>query len=234
MQSSYPYSTPFCLYQSTALKEQIYKYGEKRYYKANTVVSRPGEQSKSVLYLDEGRLRILATSPEGKEQILLILEEGSLIGAVSLLLDELPTNTIVTETPVVMYAIDYSIIIANDILKDNLLTFFACLIRTLLKSVEGLSLNSCKTRLYHLFLSSLDKTSSEENNWYNLKFQYTQDEMAKIISANRVTVCRLTAELCNEGLIRIVNRKIQVKISTYEKRERPHLNPINFDNKIRL
>ena len=106
---------------------------------------------------------------------------------------------------------DDSIMATSSLLKDSLLIYMSKTIMTLMKTIESLALDCCKIRLYNLFRASADNSSPMRDNWYELRFQYSQEDMAKIISANRVTVARLINELCDEELIRIVNRKIQVK-----------------------
>ena len=50
----------------------------------------------------------------------------------------------------------------------------------------------------------------------NILTHYTQYEISTIIGSARVTTSKLINELCNDGFIRILNRKIQVSKSAYE------------------
>ncbi|KUO60929.1 MAG: hypothetical protein APF84_13990 [Gracilibacter sp. BRH_c7a] len=212
MSDNQSYGTPFLSSQCLELKEEIYRYGIKITSDAHVILIHPYEAVDSIYYIDKGRVRFCTTNYEGKEKILLIQEEGSIFGAVpSLLILQMPNMSIVTETPTVLYKMDNRIIASSNLLKDGLLKYMSKTIMTLMKVIESLSLDCCKIRLYNLFCASADAASALEDNWYSLRFQYSQDDMAKIISANRVTVARLINELCDEELIRIVNRKIQVK-----------------------
>lgn len=212
MSDNQSYGTPFLSSQCLELKEEIYKLGIKISCNAHVILINPYEAVDSIYFIDKGRVRFCTTNYEGKEKILLILEEGSIFGAVpSLLIEQMPNILVVTETPTVLYKMDNHIIASSNRLKDSLLKYMSKTIMTLMKVIESLSLDCCKTRLYNLFCASADTSSTMGDKWYSLRFQYSQDDMAKIISANRVTVSRLINELCDEELIRIVNRKIQVK-----------------------
>ena len=212
MLDNHSYGTPFLSTQCLELKEIIYKLGVKFSCDTHTILIHPEEIVNSIYYIDKGRVRFHTTNYEGKERILLILEEGSIFGAVpSILINQMPNISIISETPTVLYKMDDSIMATSSLLKDSLLIYMSKTIMTLMKTIESLALDCCKIRLYNLFRASADNSSPMRDNWYELRFQYSQEDMAKIISANRVTVARLINELCDEELIRIVNRKIQVK-----------------------
>lgn len=81
--------------------------------------------------------------------------------------------------------------------------------------VANLAFNSCKNRLKRLLCSAADVEHPVENKWYNLQIHYTHSELGEIVGGARVTISRQLSELCNEGFIRMVNRKIQLNIQQY-------------------
>ena len=206
------YDSPFLTNDVSELRESIYKFGKKLTFEAGIFVLHPEDTVASIYYIDQGRIRAYTTNSDGKEKILLILEDGCLFGSVPSILGQISTISAVSETSAVLYLLDNNQITSSDIFKDNLIRYYSRTILKLMKSIECLSLDCCKTRLYNLFRASADITTTQKSSWYNLKFKYSQEDIAKIINANRVTVARLINELCDEGLIRIVNRRIQVKL----------------------
>lgn len=82
--------------------------------------------------------------------------------------------------------------------------------------IESLVFDPCKQRIFQLLCSIIDKTTLAEGNWYDLQAHYTQYEISTIIGSARVTTSKLINELCNEGRIRILNRKIQVSKAAME------------------
>lgn len=206
------YDTPFFTHDAPDLKELIYQSGRKITSKAGLIVMHPEDAVDSFYYIDNGRIRAYTTNLEGKEKILFIMGEGCLFGSVPSILGQISTIYIVTETPVVLYMLDHNLIMSSELFKDNLINYYSKAIIKLMKSIESLSLDCCKTRLYNLFRASADRKVPQKSSWYDLKFRYSQEDIAKIINANRATVARLIIELSGEGLIRTVNRRIQVKL----------------------
>ncbi|MDD6315634.1 MAG: helix-turn-helix domain-containing protein, partial [Clostridia bacterium] len=57
----------------------------------------------------------------------------------------------------------------------------------------------------------------EDGKWYGLASKLTHNELAAIVGSARVTISKLINELCDDGFIRIINRRAQVNMAAYEK-----------------
>ena len=55
-----------------------------------------------------------------------------------------------------------------------------------------------------------------DGKWYGLKIQYTHYELGILIGSVRVTVSRLINKLCNDGILRLVNHRIQISSDAYQ------------------
>lgn len=212
MSDYYTFCAPILSHELSKHQDSFMKLGKKKPYSPKAIVFQTGDLVDCLYYIAKGQVKLSTANCEGKEKILLFLGEGTIFGAALSLTCEFSAVTAVTEYPSVLYVIDPGIIKSSVQFKDSVITYMAKTIITLMRSVENLSLYCCKTRLYNLLRSSASELPCEEDNWHDLKFQYSQEDMAKIINANRVTVARMVHELCNDGLIRIMNRKIQVKL----------------------
>lgn len=208
---------PFIGYPSNELKHLMHEYGTKVIYPSNTSIISSGYNVDSFYFIDKGKVRYVSTSLEGEEQVVLILEEGSFFGAVPIIANIGVTHvSVIAETTTVLFIINKdqfnTLLNSSDIFRNEITKGLAIFSNKLMEQLSSFSFSSCKKRLYELFYCSIDKNHPTSEGWYKLKQQYTQQDLANIIGATRVTVTRIASELCDEGLIRIVNRKVEVKL----------------------
>lgn len=206
--------SPFYHNSCSELRNSINQHGEKVSYPSKTRILGPGDQVNHIYYIDSGRVRYYAVSPDGDEKILMILEKGSFFGEGPLFSENTPLISVISETPTILYKLDKTkvnnLFDSSLVFRNSILKCLSNKILILMNEVENLSFSSCKSRLLKLLCSSVDKDKSIDGNWYKLKIQYTQHEMANIIGSTRVTVAKLISELCEDHKIRLINRKIQV------------------------
>ena len=105
----------------------------------------------------------------------------------------------------------------NELFRDTLLRCFAHKMLILRYEIGNLAFNSCKNRLKRLFCAAVERENMTDPGWYNLRIHYTHSELGEIVGGARVTISRQLTELCNEGFIRIINRRIQVSAEQYHK-----------------
>jgi CRP/FNR family cyclic AMP-dependent transcriptional regulator len=72
----------------------------------------------------------------------------------------------------------------------------------------------------HLLYFSADTTLAVDGNWYFLKHNYTQHELGTILGVSRVTISKFVNEFCKDGIIRVVNRRMQINIRHYNSLDR--------------
>jgi CRP/FNR family cyclic AMP-dependent transcriptional regulator len=166
-------------------------------------------------YIAKGNIQYVLNGYYGEKRILLILKPGSFFGASPTLLKIPHSSTdCITECESVVYRLESDVFfhLMNDstVFCHSLIKGFARGFHTLKRQLESLSFSTCRERLQELLTSSADKNTLLDDCWHPLFHQYTHQDMAKIISATRVTVSHIINELCQEGSIRLVNRKIQV------------------------
>jgi len=179
-----------------------------------------GETLDGVYYIQRGRSKHYILGEDGSEKILYSLSEGWFFGETPLFLHE-PTG-LISETmePSILWKIPFP---AYERLFDENRTFRNAIMHSMTRKmlilrheIENLVFNPCKQRILQLMCSTVDLGSLEEGKWYSLLTHYTQYEISTIIGSARVTTSKLINELCLEGHLRILNRKIQVSKATYE------------------
>ncbi|AFL99247.1 MULTISPECIES: Crp/Fnr family transcriptional regulator [Desulfitobacterium] len=213
--NSFKYS-PFLCYECPQLASLAHQHGEKVLYPKHHIILTPEMPVHSVYYIEQGRVRYVSISPQGDEHIWGILTEDSFFGLIPiLLLDPSCGVFVITETPTTIYKIekDCFLDILNTFPEFNLsiIKGLAHFGNELLNQIESLLFYNNRERLLELLLASIDKENPVDQNWYQLKIQYTQEDIGKIIGATRITVTRLISELCKEEVIRMVNHKIEIK-----------------------
>lgn len=85
------------------------------------------------------------------------------------------------------------------------------------KEIRDICFMSCKQRILQILADACDREHLNEQNWYDVRRRYTHQELASLIGANRVTVSKLMAELCEEKKIRSRGRRVQVHCDVADK-----------------
>ena len=186
---------------------------------AKKVFHVPGDALNGVYYIVDGRTRHYMVAMDGTEKTLYTLTAGWFFGETPCSLHE-PTglysmaeqDTTIAVIPPEVYN---RLMDESKAFRDAILTSYSRKMQILRHEVENLTFNSCKDRLKRLICSVADTSTLVDGKWYNLKVHYTQYEISTIVGGARVTVTKLLNELCAEGFLRIVNRRIQVSQASY-------------------
>jgi CRP/FNR family cyclic AMP-dependent transcriptional regulator len=190
-------------------------------YPAKTRFLGYGEELQGVYYIRDGRTKHYIIGEDGSEKILYTLSAGWFFGETPNILHK-PTG-LISETMenTELWKISfqrYKLLLGrDDAFRDAIM---GCMARKLLimrHEIENLVFSSCKERIMQLLCSTVDTESLEEGHWYNLRIHYTQYELSTIIGSARVTTTKLINELCSEGSLRIINRKMQVSQNSYKR-----------------
>ena len=195
--------------------ELVYSNGTKVTYEKKHVIVSPGDQLDSFYYIDSGRVKYTLTNSEGIEKVLIILEKSAFFGEGPLITGLPSTISAVADTVTTVYKISHPkfqhLIATSDLFRSIILKSAYTKMNIIVNEVERLSFATCKERLLNLLDALANKEILIDDSWYKLKSKYTQQELANIVGASRVTVANLNSQLCDEGFIRIINRELQVK-----------------------
>ncbi len=181
---------------------------------ARRVFSKPGENLDGVYYIEEGRTRHYMIGEDGLEKTLYILSRGWFFGetpcaleTATSLFSETEVDSVLRHIPLEAYE---RLLAENKAFRDAIL--INCSRKTLIlrHEIENLAFNSLKDRLKRIYCSAADTDRLVDGAWYNMKLSFTQYELSTIVGGARVTVSKLIGELCQEGFIRVLNRRTQV------------------------
>lgn len=183
-------------------------------YPAKHIFSTPGEEMDCIYYIKRGRTKHFMNNLDGSTKILYSLTPGWLFGETPHFLDTTTGLYSQTETETVLYKIPPEqldkLMSESPEFRTMLVKCYSAKMLMLRYEIANLTFNSCKGRLKRLLSSSVDTEKITDEGWYNLKVRYTQSELGEIVGGARVTISRQLNELCNEGFLRMINRKAQV------------------------
>ncbi len=213
-------SYTFPMEKNPALDALLKRSSIARSLPAKTRFLEVGEILDGVYYIHQGRTKHYILGEDGSEKILYSLSAGWFFGETPLCLHE-PTG-LISETmePSILWKVSFNtyerLFDENKIFRDAIMNCMSRKMLIMRFEIENLVFNPCKQRILQLMCSTVDTRSLEEGKWYNLLTHYTQYEISTIIGSARVTTSKLINELCLEGHLRILNRKIQVSKAIYE------------------
>lgn len=183
----------------------------------------PGTQDSSIYYIVRGAVRFVLDSYDGNEKTLYILGPDNFFNEEILFQEHEVTASIFCSEACTLWKIDSSL--HGDLLKNPGFVHSVCrgMIRKndrMQHEIQNISFMPCKQRLLHIFASECSKKRIYDQYWYDIENRYTHQELASIIGANRVTVSKLIAELCEEQQLRSINRKIQIHRDAVKRKEK--------------
>jgi len=171
-------------------------------YPAGAVVFLEGEPCPGIYWVASGRVRIFKTSPEGREQVLLMAGPGDGFNEVPVF-DGGPnpaTAQAIEKATLLHLPRDefHSLVAQYPALALGVLRVFAARLRHLTMLVEDLSFRRVTSRLAKALL---DGTKGDER-------RLTQQQMASLVGTSREVVNRSLRELERRGAIRLARNRV--------------------------
>lgn len=183
---------------SKALLAAIARHGGTRAYPARAVLINEGDDSDSLFIVLEGRVKVYATSAEGREVVLGELGPGEYFGELSI--DGGPRSvSVMTLGPctccVVPGAQLRQFLAAYPDFALHLAVKLCRLVRRLTEQVKGLALHNVQGRIVRL-LADLSEPAGDERI---VARRLTQQDIADRVGSSREMVNRVVKELVAEG-----------------------------------
>jgi CRP-like cAMP-binding protein len=174
----------------------------------------PGDPSRNVYLLKQGRVKIANTSPSGKEVTFDILEPGEVFGELDVLEDAPRSTSAETLDDALICVIprkDFDQYLAmHPNVTIKLTKLIGLRLKKIQSRVEDLVFRDVPARLAHL-LSELSKTEGvADKQGIRLKVKLTHQEMANLIGCSRETVSTTMGQFRDDGLIQMDGRTITI------------------------
>lgn len=185
---------------ATAMTKRVYEPGE--------VVFFEGDQARSLYIVQDGYLKAVKISTEGREQVLQVMGPKEVFGAIVVFHGvENPATVMALERSTV-YSIDQEtmkrLLAANSELATRVIEILASRVLHLLNLVEDLSLRSVEARLARMLIERSEEGLVARHRWT------TQAEMAARLGTVPDVLNRALRKLAEEGAIQVDRHQIQI------------------------
>ncbi len=185
---------------------QIAGLAEERTFPRDTVIFNAGDVADSVFVIARGKVKVVVTSPDGKDLILAVLGPGQVFGEMALL-DSAPRSaTVVSDTVVELVVIhrdEFQHLLASEPkISRRLLAILTQRLRRANAAMQSLAYVDVAGRLARYFLTlARDHGQRLGNGWVVVR-RPTQADIAHSIGTSRETISRLMKEFeDNFGLV---------------------------------
>jgi CRP/FNR family transcriptional regulator len=180
---------------------------EKKLRKGEIIFSE-GDEGNGFYIIAAGMVKIYKVSPEGKEHILHIYDEGKSFGEVPVFAgDHFPAMAeAITPARVLFFprSAFQKLLGANPSLAMKMLADLSVKLRQFTVQIENLSLKEIPARL----ASYLVYTSEEQGGTRQISLPISKGQLASLLGTIPETLSRIFAKLSGQNLIRVDGRKI--------------------------
>lgn len=197
--------------------EEMHRLAERSYmreYQRGHVILHPGARSNVIYLLKEGRVKVSAYSPEGKEHILAILEPGDLFGETALVGEREPVHIEAFENALVcgIKKDDFeSIVLVHPELAMRIIRGLAERLRLAEEEIENLVFRDVPARLAAVLLRLGEEYGRQGDGTLQLQLRLTHHDLASMIGASRETVTTVLNRFRDEGLTDVDHRFIVIR-----------------------
>ncbi len=207
---SHPYFSALSRKQMESVASRIH---EKRYDKDELVI-KEGDPCRAMYFIKSGVVRILKTSPEGKERVLRMMGAGGSFNEVPVFdggRNPASVKTLVTTTLCILSKKDL-LSLASEYpgLSLAVLNNMASNLRHLVTLVEDLSFLQVTSRVAKTLLQYSHQEGAMLEQLSAEKRRLTQKQIASIVGTAREVVARSLKALENERAIRICKGRIEI------------------------
>ena len=186
---------------------------EKRYYKGE-VIFFEDNNAENLYILVEGRVKLTMLSPAGKEKVINILQEGDILGEMSLFDQDTHTITaeVVDEARLVILSFEdlKNIISKKPGVAVKIIEAMAKKTRLLTSQIRELVFQDAEGRMASLLTRFVEDFGVDVKSGKMIDLVLTHQEIANLMGSSRVTVTKLINQFIDEGIIKIYKRKIVI------------------------
>ncbi len=174
----------------------------------NAVIFWEGDTESNLYYLQYGSLKVLKSSPDGREQVLRFIGEGEIFNEVGVLANRPnPATAIALEESGIWllprHALD-EVILAHPQIALQIIENMADKIIGLVSLAADLSLKTVEARYAKLLLDQTEGDVIERHRWTN------QTELASHLGTVPDVLSRVIRELTKAGLIEMDKQQIRI------------------------
>jgi CRP/FNR family cyclic AMP-dependent transcriptional regulator len=177
---------------------------ERQFRKGDTLLER-GRDGSNMMILVSGRARVTATSAEGKELTLMILEAGATLGELALL-DGRPRSADVVAMDTCLVLLlerrDFlPVLMQNPDVALRLMSVLCDRLRTTSLALEEVALTDIPTRLASLLLKLSSRYGVDSERGRRIQLRLSQGDLSSLIAATRESVNKQLRAWREQGIL---------------------------------
>lgn len=181
--------------------------------KKGQVIFQEGSRPLGIYCVYEGKIKVFKTGDDGKEQIIRLEKEGSLLGYRAVLGNEMysATATALEESRVcfIPKSVFLSILSHNTALSFQMMQLLSHDLRTAEERITTLAQKPVRERLAEVLLF-IKETYGLEADGKTINVTLTREELANTVGTATETLIRLLADFKHEGLIELEGKRIKL------------------------
>lgn len=178
------------------------------------VILRPDERSEIVYVIKAGRVKVSHYSPDGREQILALLDTGDIFGELALVGTAQPVTVEAFEDTLVcgLHRSDFlSLVERRPELLLHVMKALAERLRVAEEEIADLVFRDVPGRLAALLLRLAEAYGRAEAGRLRLTLRLTHQDMASMIGATRETVTAVLGRFREDGVIQLDRRQVVIR-----------------------
>jgi len=193
--------------------QQIARRSTMREFTRGRVILHPGDVQEMVYLIKEGRVKVSRYSPEGREQILALLEPGDLIGELALMRETEPVQVEAFEDTLIceLSRKDFiSLLRRQPEVMLHVMKLLAARLRVAEEEIADLVFRDVPGRLASLLLRLAEAYGERNGGKLRLTLRLTHHDIASMIGATRETVTSTLSRFRESRLIVTEQRRLVI------------------------
>jgi len=188
--------------------QMLYDLVTLRSFQAGEIIFTQGQQGDAIFFVVGGRVKIMVTSPDGREKIIKVMEPGQVFGEV-VLFDGGPYPATAQaldecQVGVLRNADVYALLRQNSELAISLLQLLARRLKMAQRQLHDLALKDVFTRVTQLVCELAESEGTVlPCGSVQLNLRLTREELAQLVGTSRETLTRVLSELRQMGLLNV-------------------------------
>jgi len=188
--------------------------GRKRRVKKDEILFLEGRPIGNIFIVENGRIRLITYSSDGKERHLAVVGSNGLVGDSGLFSGARHLCSAVASCETTIFEVPGEILIQvlqqHPILMRQYMASMDMRFRIMLQHYSLLSASSAKQRVCYHLLGLMRSYGSPHRDGHIIRIRFTQQEMANVCSISRVSVSNIFMSLEGEHVIARDGRNIVI------------------------
>lgn len=172
-----------------------------------------GSYPRGLYYVNQGKIKVIQTGPDGREQIVHFAKDADIMGYRAILSgDQYSCSAVAMENSSVYFipkAHFFSLIEKNSKFALQLFHLFSKELKKAEKKITSIAQRPVKERIAQSILQLIDYYGFEKDN-STMSIVITREEMANISGSTRETVIRVLTEFQEEKVLVLNGKKIKI------------------------